>query len=58
MLTHKNVGTTMNIISGRITSLSEFETLAMTRLNQVLKAQGFIIINLNLCEPYFRTEAS
>jgi len=45
----------MNILSDRVISLSESETLAMTRKSRELKAEGFDVINLSIGEPDFNT---
>lgn len=45
----------MNILSNRINSLSESETLAMTQKSRELQAQGFNVINLSIGEPDFNT---
>lgn len=45
----------MNILSDRITRLSESETLAMTRRSRELKEQGFDVINLSIGQPDFNT---
>jgi len=45
----------MNILSDRITRLSESETLAMTRRSRELKEQGFDVINLSIGQPDYNT---
>jgi aspartate aminotransferase len=45
----------MNILSDRITKLSESETLAMTRRSRELKEQGFDVINLSIGQPDYNT---
>lgn len=45
----------MEALSKRIQSLSESETLAMTKKSRELKAQGFDVINLSIGEPDFFT---
>jgi aspartate aminotransferase len=45
----------MNILSNRINSLSESETLAMTQKSRELQTQGFNVINLSIGEPDFNT---
>lgn len=45
----------MNILSDRITRLSESETLAMTRRSRELSEQGFDVINLSIGQPDFNT---
>ncbi len=45
----------MQTLSSRLASLSESQTLAMTRRSRELKAQGIDIINLSLGEPDFPT---
>ncbi|MFZ4400694.1 MAG: pyridoxal phosphate-dependent aminotransferase [Bacteroidales bacterium] len=45
----------MNILSNRINSLSESETLAMTQKSRELQALGHNVINLSIGEPDFDT---
>lgn len=45
----------MNILSDRITRLSESETLAMTRRSRELREQGFDVINLSIGQPDYNT---
>lgn len=45
----------MSILSNRINTLAESETLAMTRRSRELKAKGADIINLSIGEPDFNT---
>ena len=45
----------MEYIAERILSLSESETLAMTRRSRELNAQGIDVINLSIGEPDFNT---
>ncbi len=45
----------MNILSNRINSLSESETLAMTQKSRELQALGNNVINLSIGEPDFDT---
>lgn len=45
----------MEILSNRINSLSESETLAMTRISNELKCKGIDVINLSIGEPDFPT---
>ncbi|HTB30398.1 MAG TPA: pyridoxal phosphate-dependent aminotransferase [Bacteroidia bacterium] len=45
----------MQTLSMRLASLSESQTLAMTRRSRELKAQGIDIINLSIGEPDFPT---
>ncbi len=45
----------MNILSNRINSLSESETLAMTQKSRELQSQGYNVINLSIGEPDFNT---
>lgn len=45
----------MEILSERLRSLSESETLAMTRKSRELKDQGIDVINLSIGEPDFNT---
>ncbi len=45
----------MGSLSGRISHLSESETLKMSKLSRELNAKGFDVINLSLGEPDFPT---
>jgi len=45
----------MQTLSSRLASLSESQTLAMTRRSRELRAQGIDIINLSIGEPDFPT---
>ncbi len=45
----------MKYLSERIKSLSESETLSMSRRSRELKAKGFDVINLSIGEPDFNT---
>ena len=45
----------MEILSERLRSLSESETLAMTRKSRELRDQGVDVINLSIGEPDFNT---
>lgn len=45
----------MTVLSQRILSLSESETLAMTRKSRELQAEGHDVINLSIGEPDFNT---
>ncbi len=45
----------MEIISNRISQMSESETLAMTKIARELKAQGKDVISLSIGEPDFNT---
>jgi aspartate aminotransferase len=47
--------THMNILSNRLNSLSESETLAMTQKSRELQSQGNNVINLSIGEPDFDT---
>ena len=47
--------THMNILSNRLNSLSESETLAMTQKSRELQALGHHVINLSIGEPDFDT---
>jgi len=46
---------TQNILSQRVQSLAESETLKMARMGRELRAQGYDIISLSLGEPDFDT---
>ncbi len=45
----------MEILSSRVSGLSESQTLAMSKRSRELKAQGIDVINLSLGEPDFTT---
>lgn len=45
----------MNILSDRITALSESQTIAMAKKARELAAKGFDVINLSFGEPDFQT---
>src|SRR5580700_9515229 len=45
----------MELLSARVSGLSESQTLAMSRRSRELKAKGIDIINLSLGEPDFTT---
>lgn len=45
----------MEILSARVSGLSESQTLAMSKRSRELKAQGIDVINLSLGEPDFTT---
>jgi aspartate aminotransferase len=45
----------MNILSNRIISMAESETLAMTRIARELKESGKDVISLSIGEPDFDT---
>ncbi|MBD1397007.1 pyridoxal phosphate-dependent aminotransferase [Pontibacter sp. JH31] len=47
--------TALNILSDKITALSESQTIAMAKKGRELAAQGFDIINLSFGEPDFQT---
>ncbi|MES2733749.1 MAG: pyridoxal phosphate-dependent aminotransferase [Bacteroidota bacterium] len=46
---------TYSLLSDRINSLAESQTLAMTKKARELSAQGFKVINLSIGEPDFQT---
>jgi aspartate aminotransferase len=48
----------MELLSARVSGLSESQTLAMSRRSRELKAKGIDIVNLSLGEPDFPTKRS
>jgi len=54
-LSPEPMSATLNFLSDRINSLSESETLAMSRKSRELQAKGIDIINLSIGEPDFNT---